>query len=95
MTIRVGINGFGRIGRLVVRGLAHRRSLGDDIELVQINDPRADARGLRRSLREAASLSVARSALLRSRPLHRSALWPSASFACYSPVLGGERRIGF
>ncbi|MDG1264734.1 MAG: ArsJ-associated glyceraldehyde-3-phosphate dehydrogenase [Ilumatobacter sp.] len=43
MTIRVGINGFGRIGRLVVRGLAHRRALGDDIELVHVNDPHADA----------------------------------------------------
>ncbi|MFK7917970.1 MAG: ArsJ-associated glyceraldehyde-3-phosphate dehydrogenase [Ilumatobacter sp.] len=43
MTIRVGINGFGRIGRLVVRGIAHRRSLGDDIELVHVNDPGADA----------------------------------------------------
>ena len=44
MTIRVGINGFGRIGRLVVRGLAHRRSLGDDLELVHVNDPHVDAR---------------------------------------------------
>ena len=43
MTLRVGINGFGRIGRLVVRGLAHRRALGDDIELVHVNDPHADA----------------------------------------------------
>jgi len=43
MTIRVGINGFGRIGRLVVRGLASRRALGDDIEIVHVNDLRADA----------------------------------------------------
>ncbi len=43
MTVRVGINGFGRIGRLVVRGLAHRQELGDDIELVHVNDPHADA----------------------------------------------------
>jgi glyceraldehyde 3-phosphate dehydrogenase len=43
VTVRVGINGFGRIGRLVVRGLAHRRSLGDDIELVHVNEPNADA----------------------------------------------------
>jgi glyceraldehyde 3-phosphate dehydrogenase len=43
MTIRVGINGFGRIGRLVVRGLAHRQMLGDDIALVHVNDPNADA----------------------------------------------------
>ncbi len=43
MTVRVGINGFGRIGRLVVRGLAHRRSLGDDLEIVHVNDPAMDA----------------------------------------------------
>lgn len=43
MTTRVGINGFGRIGRLAVRGLRHRRALGDDIELVHVNDPNADA----------------------------------------------------
>ena len=34
MTIRVGINGFGRIGRLVFRA-AQKRS---DIEIVGIND---------------------------------------------------------
>lgn len=34
MTIRVGINGFGRIGRLVMRAAASR----DDIEVVAIND---------------------------------------------------------
>ena len=38
MTTRIGINGFGRIGRLVVRGLSSR----DDIEVVHINDPQAD-----------------------------------------------------
>lgn len=38
MTTRIGINGFGRIGRLVVRGLRSR----DDIEVVHINDPQAD-----------------------------------------------------
>ena len=43
MTIRVGINGFGRIGRLAVRGLAHRRSLGDDITIVHVNEPNMDA----------------------------------------------------
>ncbi len=43
MTTRVGINGFGRIGRLVVRGLAQHRALGRDIELVHVNDPNADA----------------------------------------------------
>jgi glyceraldehyde 3-phosphate dehydrogenase len=36
---RIGINGFGRIGRLVVRGLARH----PELELVHINEPRADA----------------------------------------------------
>lgn len=35
---RIGINGFGRIGRLVVRGLARH----PDLELVHVNDARAD-----------------------------------------------------
>ena len=34
MTIRIGINGFGRIGRLVMRAAQKR----DDIEVVAIND---------------------------------------------------------
>ena len=34
MTIRVGINGFGRIGRLVFRAAQKR----NDIEIVGIND---------------------------------------------------------
>lgn len=34
MTIRIGINGFGRIGRLVMRAAAER----EDIEVVAIND---------------------------------------------------------
>ena len=34
MTIRIGINGFGRIGRLVMRAAQQR----DDIEVVAIND---------------------------------------------------------
>lgn len=33
--IRIGINGFGRIGRLVTRAIAQR----DDVELVAVNDP--------------------------------------------------------
>lgn len=37
--IRVGINGFGRIGRLVARVI----SLRDDVELVAVNDPFIDA----------------------------------------------------
>ena len=39
MTVRIGINGFGRIGRLVVRGLRGR----DNIQVVHVNDPQADA----------------------------------------------------
>ncbi|MGN1004004.1 MAG: glyceraldehyde 3-phosphate dehydrogenase NAD-binding domain-containing protein, partial [Oscillospiraceae bacterium] len=35
MSIKVGINGFGRIGRLVFRAGIDR----DDIEFVGINDP--------------------------------------------------------
>lgn len=38
MTIKVGINGFGRIGRIVFRA-AQKRS---DIEIVGINDPDAE-----------------------------------------------------
>ncbi|MEG1711110.1 MAG: glyceraldehyde 3-phosphate dehydrogenase NAD-binding domain-containing protein, partial [Clostridia bacterium] len=33
--IRLGINGFGRIGRLVLRATTER----DDVEVVAINDP--------------------------------------------------------
>ncbi len=36
MTIKVGINGFGRIGRMVFRAAV--RHFGDDIEVVAIND---------------------------------------------------------
>ncbi|MBL7077240.1 MAG: type I glyceraldehyde-3-phosphate dehydrogenase [Kiritimatiellae bacterium] len=39
MAIKVGINGFGRIGRLVYRASLER----DDIEVVGINDPFLDA----------------------------------------------------
>lgn len=42
MTIKVGINGFGRIGRLVLRAAWH----WPEIEFVQINDPAADAASL-------------------------------------------------
>lgn len=42
MTIKVGINGFGRIGRLTLRA-----AFGwDDIEFVQINDPAGNAETL-------------------------------------------------
>lgn len=38
MTIRIGINGFGRIGRLVFRALHAQGLLGKDFEVVAIND---------------------------------------------------------
>jgi len=39
MTIKIGINGFGRIGRLVARALVEYSI--DDVELVAINSPGA------------------------------------------------------
>jgi glyceraldehyde 3-phosphate dehydrogenase len=42
MTIKVGINGFGRIGRLVLRVIEERKKNGDDINVVAINDPFID-----------------------------------------------------
>lgn len=41
MTIRVGINGFGRIGRLAFRILAERPALG--LEVVHVNETAGDA----------------------------------------------------
>jgi len=38
MTVKIGINGFGRIGRLVFRACCER----DDVEVVGINDPFID-----------------------------------------------------
>ncbi len=38
MAIRVAINGFGRIGRLVFRALADKGMLGSEVEVVAIND---------------------------------------------------------
>ncbi len=38
MTVKIGINGFGRIGRLVFRAVCER----DDVEVVGINDPFID-----------------------------------------------------
>lgn len=39
MTIKIGINGFGRMGRLALRA-----AWGwNDVEFVQINDPAGDA----------------------------------------------------
>ncbi|MEL7304269.1 MAG: glyceraldehyde 3-phosphate dehydrogenase NAD-binding domain-containing protein [Myxococcota bacterium] len=41
--MRIGINGFGRIGRLVFRQLFERQDLNQTIEVVQVNDPGGDA----------------------------------------------------
>jgi len=38
MALKVGINGFGRIGRLVFRAIAEKKLLGHEIEVVAIND---------------------------------------------------------
>ena len=38
MAIRVGINGFGRIGRLVFRALCDQGMLGKEIDVVAVND---------------------------------------------------------
>ena len=38
MATKIGINGFGRIGRLVFRALVDKGLLGSDIEVVAIND---------------------------------------------------------
>lgn len=38
MAIKIGINGFGRIGRLVFRAMVDRGLLGDAFEVVAIND---------------------------------------------------------
>ena len=42
MTIKIGINGFGRIGRLVFRIVEQKRANGEDIQVVAINDPFID-----------------------------------------------------
>src|SRR5204862_7931908 len=38
MAIKVGINGFGRIGRLVFRAICDQGLLGKEIEVVAVND---------------------------------------------------------
>ena len=38
MAIQVGINGFGRIGRLVFRALCDQGLLGKEIQVVAVND---------------------------------------------------------
>src|SRR5215831_11350545 len=36
--VKVGINGFGRIGRLVFRALVEQKLLGKDLDVVAVND---------------------------------------------------------
>lgn len=43
MAIKVGINGFGRIGRLVFRAIAEQGLLGKEIEVVAVTDVSTDA----------------------------------------------------
>jgi glyceraldehyde 3-phosphate dehydrogenase len=43
MTIRIGINGFGRIGRLVLQALCDRGLLGREIDVVAVVDVSTDA----------------------------------------------------
>ena len=38
MTVKIGINGFGRIGRLAFRRILELKDTADDIEVVAIND---------------------------------------------------------
>ena len=40
--VKVGINGFGRIGRLVFRCIEERRLCGENIEVVAVNEPFSD-----------------------------------------------------
>ncbi len=44
MAIKVGINGFGRIGRLVFNAIANRGLLGKEIEVVAVVDVSTDAK---------------------------------------------------
>jgi glyceraldehyde 3-phosphate dehydrogenase len=44
MAVKVGINGFGRIGRLVLQALAEKDALGKDIDVVAIVDITTDAK---------------------------------------------------
>ena len=38
MAVNIGINGFGRIGRLVFRALVDQGLFGDELNVVAIND---------------------------------------------------------
>jgi len=44
MAVKVGINGFGRIGRLVLQALAEKGALGKDINVVAVVDITTDAK---------------------------------------------------
>ncbi len=44
MAVKVGINGFGRIGRLVLQALAEKGTLGKDIDVVAVVDITTDAK---------------------------------------------------
>lgn len=43
MAIKVGINGFGRIGRLVFRALCDQGLLGKEVDVVAVTDVTTDA----------------------------------------------------
>ncbi len=43
MAIKVGINGFGRIGRLILRSIAEQGLLGDQLDVVAVADVMTDA----------------------------------------------------
>src|SRR5579884_1101455 len=38
MAVKIGINGFGRIGRLVFRALVEQGFLGKELDVVAVND---------------------------------------------------------
>ena len=46
MTIKIGINGFGRMGRLTLRALLGNAEAMNNMQLVQINDPAGNAETL-------------------------------------------------
>tara|TARA_Y100001978_G_scaffold100530_1_gene89902 strand:- start:245 stop:406 length:162 start_codon:yes stop_codon:yes gene_type:complete len=50
----IGINGFGRIGRLVLRALWHR----ENIEITHINDPFGDAESAAQKMEANASFPI-------------------------------------
>ncbi len=46
MAVKVGINGFGRIGRQVFRAMVEQGALGKEIDVVAVNDPMLPADNL-------------------------------------------------